>query len=40
MAENTNQVKKTKDGNHYLSGKEISEISKQNRKITKALEKS
>ena len=34
MAENTNKKK----GNHYLTGKEIRAITRENRKITKALE--
>ena len=36
MAENTN---KTKKNSHYLTGREIRQISKENRKITKELEK-
>ena len=36
MAENTNKAKKS---SHYLTGREIRQISKENRKITKALEK-
>ena len=36
MAENTNKAKKN---SHYLTGREIRQISKENRKITKALEK-
>ena len=35
MAENTNKAKKN---SHYLTGREIRQISKENRKITKALE--
>ena len=35
MAENTNKAKKS---SHYLTGREIRQISKENRKITKALE--
>ena len=38
MAEN-NKVKETKKNSHYLSGKEIREITKQNRAITRELEK-
>ena len=38
MSENTAKVEKKKDS-HYLSGKEVRAISKENRKITRAMEK-
>ena len=39
MAENTKPVKNTKKDSHYLTGKEIRDISRSNRRITKELEK-
>ena len=38
MSENATKVEKKKDS-HYLSGKEVRAISKENRKITRAMEK-
>ncbi|MBQ8341475.1 MAG: ABC transporter ATP-binding protein [Clostridia bacterium] len=39
MAEQENKVKETKKNSHYLSNKEIRAIARENRKVTKALEK-